>query len=166
MYASRPLSQGVSDPLQGPFASTLSLVVLAPVLVAAGNYLLIGRLIQAVLDPARTGHRVFGVHGRLITRVFVIFDVISFLVQCSGSGVGSSANWAGSTADVGVKILIGGLALQALSFGFFICIFSRFHYLAKRGLTTEDAPAGWERIVAAVYTSSILIMVSIFAPTC
>ncbi|KAG7294588.1 hypothetical protein NEMBOFW57_004664 [Staphylotrichum longicolle] len=144
----------------GPFAATLSLVVLAPVFVAAGNYLLIGRLIRAVLDAARTGHKVFGVHGRLITRVFVLCDVISFLVQCSGSGVGSSSEWAGPTADIGVKILIGGLALQAVAFGFFMAIFGRFHYLAKRkGLVAADAPVGWEKVVTAVYVSSILILV-------
>ncbi|KAL2127526.1 hypothetical protein VTI74DRAFT_10583 [Chaetomium olivicolor] len=144
----------------GPFASSLSLVVLAPVFVAAGNYLLIGRLIRAVLDHARTGHRVFGIHGRLITRIFVILDVISFLVQASGSGVASSTEWVGSTADVGVNILIAGLVLQAVAFGFFMCMFSRFHYLAtKRGLADVEAPAGWQRVVVAVYVSSILILI-------
>lgn len=134
--------------------------MIAPVLVAAGNYLLIGRLIRAVLDHARTGHQVFGVHGRLITRIFVILDVISALVQASGSGVASSTEWVGRTADIGVYILIAGLGLQAVAFAFFMCIFSRFHYLAeKRGLAAVDAPTGWQRVAVAVYVSSILIMV-------
>ncbi|KAK0641058.1 RTA1 like protein-domain-containing protein [Cercophora newfieldiana] len=142
----------------GPFASTLSLIVLAPVLVAAGNYLLIGRLIRAVLSSS-TGHRVFGVHGRKITRIFVIFDIISFLVQASGSSVASSVEWVGTTADVGVNILIGGLALQAVAFSFFLAIFGRFHYLAKKGYLAQDAPAGWEGVVIAVYVSSLLILI-------
>ncbi|KAK4119037.1 RTA1-domain-containing protein [Parathielavia appendiculata] len=144
----------------GPFAATLSLIVLAPVFIAAGNYLLIGRLIRAVLDPVRTGHRVFGVPGRLLTRIFVTIDVVSFFVQAAGSGVASSVEWVGSTADVGVNILIGGLVLQAAAFGFFLGILSRFYYLAKRkGAVDLGAPAGWENVVAAVYVSSILIMI-------
>jgi hypothetical protein len=112
-----------------------------------------------VLAPS-TGYRVFGVHGRLITRIFVIFDIISFLVQCAGSGVASSVEWVGKTADVGIKILIGGLALQAVAFSFFLAIFSRFHYLARHGCIAEDAPLGWEKVVRAVYVSSLLILVS------
>lgn len=134
--------------------------MLAPVFVAAGNYLLIGRLIRAVL-AASTGHRVFGVHGRLITRIFVICDIISFLVQCSGSAVASSTEWVGKQADIGVKILIGGLGLQAVAFSFFLAIFSRFYYLAKKGRVAEDAPRGWERVVVAVYISSLLILVCV-----
>jgi len=111
-----------------------------------------------VLAPS-TGYRVFGVHGRLITRIFVAFDIISFLVQCAGSGVASSVEWVGSTANVGIKILIGGLALQAVAFSFFLAIFSRFHYLAKHGWIAEDAPLGWEKVVRAVYVSSLLILV-------
>ncbi|KAK1832457.1 RTA1 like protein-domain-containing protein [Podospora conica] len=143
----------------GPFAATLSLIVLAPVLIAAGNYLLIGRLIRAVL-PASTGHRVFGVPARLLTRIFVSSDVLTFFVQAAGSGVASSVDWVGPTANVGVKILIGGLALQAVMFLFFLSIFSRFLYLAKRkGLAVGDAPRGWEKVVVAVYVSSAMILI-------
>jgi hypothetical protein len=136
--------------------------VLAPVFVAAGNYLLIGRLIRAVLSFSETGHRVLGIPGRLITRVFVAFDIVSFFVQCSGSGVASSTEWAGNTALIGVRILIGGLALQVVAFLFFLSIFSRFHYLATRkGLAAVDAPVGWENVVTAVYVSSFCILVSL-----
>ncbi|KAK4118111.1 RTA1-domain-containing protein [Parathielavia appendiculata] len=146
--------------LVGPMAATLSLVVIAPVFVAAGNYLLIGRLIRAVLDHSRTGHRVFGVPGRLITRIFVILDVITCLIQGNGSGIASSVEWVGKTADVGIYILLGGLGLQAVAFSFFLCIFARFHYLAtKKGLADVNAPVGWQRVVVAVYVSSFLILI-------
>ncbi|KAK3349348.1 RTA1 like protein-domain-containing protein [Lasiosphaeria hispida] len=154
-YALRCVS--IKNPTDiGTFASTLSLIVLAPVLVAAGNYLLIGRLIRVTL-PA-DNHRVFGVHGRLLTRIFVGFDIVSFLVQGSGSSVASSVEWVGSTADVGVKILIAGLGLQAVAFLFFMAIFARFHFLARRAAVGE-APVGWERVVVAVYVSSVLILI-------
>lgn len=92
--------------------------------------------------------------------MFVGFDIVSFLVQSAGSGVASSVEWVGPTADVGVKILIGGLALQAVAFGFFVGVLSRFFWLAKRGgCVSADAPVGWEKVVWAVYTSSGLILV-------
>jgi hypothetical protein len=110
--------------------------------------------------PPSTGHRVFGVPARLLTRVFVSSDVLTFFVQAAGSSVASSVEWVGPTANVGVKILIGGLALQAVMFLFFLAIFSRFVYLAKRkGLVVGDAPRGWEKVVVAVYVSSAMILV-------
>lgn len=142
---------------QGPFVATLSLIVLAPVFVAAGNYLLIGRLIRAVL-PANS-QRVFGIHGRLLTRIFVLCDVISFLVQCAGSAVASSEDWQGPTGETGVHILIGGLAFQVLTFCSFMVIFARFHVLALQR-SVVDAPVGWRKVVTAVYLSSTMILVS------
>jgi hypothetical protein len=107
------------------------------------------------------------VHGRLITRIFVICDVISCLVQASGSSIASSTEWVGSTADIGIWVLIGGLVLQAVAFVFFMAIFARFHYIAKKkGLVAADAPAGWERLVVAVYVSSSFILVCISLSLC
>ncbi len=136
---------------------------MAPVLIAAGNYLLIGRLVQAVLSRQHTGHKVLGLHGRLLTRVFVACDVLCSLVQCSGSGIASSSEWQGANAALGVKVLIGGLSLQAASFAVFMGVFGRFHYVAvRKGLVAADAPAGWERVVVAVWVSSVLVLVGLF----
>ncbi|KAK3299541.1 RTA1 like protein-domain-containing protein [Chaetomium fimeti] len=159
-YALRCYS--IKQPTQvGPFAASQTLIVLAPVLIAAGNYLLIGRLIRAVLDRARTRHRVLGIPARLLTRVFVGCDVLSCLVQASGSSISSSVQWVGTTAEVGVYVLIGGLVLQAVAFAVFLGILARFWYLATRkgGCLAGDAPVGWERVVLAVFVSSVLIMI-------
>jgi hypothetical protein len=69
IFIQRPVQRGdgnldmvTSDKVrQTPYVVTLSLVVLAPVFIAAGNYLLIGRLIQAVLPQHQ--HRIFGLHS-------------------------------------------------------------------------------------------------------
>ncbi len=136
---------------------TLSFIVLAPVFVAAGNYLLIGRLIRCVLPPS--AHSIFGIPARLITRVFVGCDIISFLVQAAGSGAASSDNWTGPNQKTGVDSLIGGLSMQVLTFAVFLCVFARFHTLANR-LEVPEAPKGWRKVVTAVYVSSFLVMVS------
>jgi hypothetical protein len=140
-----------------PFILTLSFIVLAPVFVAAGNYLLIGRLIRAVLPPDH--HKVWGIPARLLTRIFVTADIISFFVQSSGSGVASSKSWTGPTERIGTYILIGGLGFQVLAFSLYLSVFGRFHYLANK-VEVENAPHGWRRVVRAVYISSSLIMVS------
>jgi hypothetical protein len=135
---------------------TLSLVVLAPIFVSAGNYLLIGRLIRAVLPADR--HRVLGIPARVLTIFFVTCDVISFLAQSSGSGIASSDDWSGPNERTGRLILIGGLAFQAAAFSLYLCVVRRFHVLANR-LEVETAPAGWRKVMTAVYISSSMILV-------
>lgn len=138
------------------FILTLTFIVLAPVFVAAGNYLLIGRLIRSVLPT--THHRVFGINARLLTRIFVAFDVISFFIQSAGSGVASAQDWQGPMERIGRYILIGGLSLQCLTLAWYLAIFARFHTLANR-MEVDTAPRGWRSVMKAVYVSSSLIMV-------
>ena len=151
--------------LQVPYILTLTLTVLAPVFIAAGNYLLISRLILNVLPP--THHRILGIAGRLLTPIFVTFDIVSFLVQGNGSAIASAGNWTGPKEKIGRYTLIGGLLLQLLAFGLFLTVFGRFHFLATR-FAVPEAPGGWRKVVRAVYISSIAIMVSLrnFTPFC
>ncbi|KFA63593.1 hypothetical protein S40285_04112 [Stachybotrys chlorohalonatus IBT 40285] len=73
-----------------PFIVTLVLTVMAPIFVAAGNYLLISRLIVAVLPLEK--QRILGISGRRLTPIFVAFDVMAFLAQGNGSALASSNN--------------------------------------------------------------------------
>lgn len=141
---------------QTPFVLTLTLTVLAPVFIAAGNYMLISRLILAVLPPSK--HRVLRIPGRRLTPIFVACDIIAFLVQGSGSGIASSNNWQGKEESIGRNVLIGGLAFQLIAFALFLSVFGRFHVLANRH-EVNDAPKDWRKLVLAVYVSCILIMV-------
>ncbi|KAI8723884.1 hypothetical protein NCS52_00245200 [Fusarium sp. LHS14.1] len=147
----------------GPFVNTLTFTVLAPVFIAAGNYLLISRLILAVLPPSR--HRILKIPGRRLTPIFVACDVVAFLVQGSGSGIASSDNWQGQMEKIGRNILIGGLAFQLVAFSLFLCVFRRFHVLANR-MAVDSAPNGWQKVVLAVYVSSTLIMVRCIYRVC
>jgi hypothetical protein len=144
--------------LQVPFVLTLTFTVLAPVFVAAGNYLLISRLIRAVLPPSR--HRILGIPGKRLTPIFVICDIVSFIIQGNGSAIASSDNWQGEKEKIGRYVLIGGLAFQLVAFGLFLCVFRRFHVLANR-MAAPQAPKGWRQVTLSVYVSSVLIMVRI-----
>lgn len=134
------------------------MIVLAPILVSAGNYLLIGRMIRAVLPPSH--HSIFKIPARLLTRTYVILDIISLCVQSNGTGLASSVGWEVSLSQIGIYILLAGLALQVLSFSTYTCLLLRFHYLS-RSLALSGAPEGWFKVLTAVYISSILILVSV-----
>lgn len=104
-------------------------------------------------------HRILGIAGRLLTPIFVTFDILSFLVQGNGSAIASSGNWTGPKEKIGRYTLIGGLLLQLLAFALFLAVFGRFHFFANR-FAVPEAPVGWRKVVRAVYISSIAIMVS------
>ncbi|KAK8062543.1 hypothetical protein PG997_014640 [Apiospora hydei] len=140
----------------GIFATSTSLIILAPILVAAGNYLLIGRLIRAVLPASR--HRVFKVPAQRLTHIYVSFDVVCLCVQSSGSSLASGVGWVGQLADIGMNILLAGLALQVFAFSTYLCILVRFHHLS-RSMAVPGSPEGWFNVLKAVYISSILILV-------
>ncbi len=105
-----------------------------------------------------THHRILGIPGRRLTPIFVTFDIVAFLVQGSGSGIASSDNWTGETEKIGRNTLVGGVAFQFVAFGLFLVLFGRFHFLANK-LEVVSAPAGWRKVVMAVYISSSMIMV-------
>ena len=142
--------------LQGPFVMTLTMTVLAPVFIAAANYMLISRLILAVL-PAEH-QRVLKIPGHRLTPIFVCCDIVAFLVQGGGSGIASSNDWTGEEERIGRYVLIAGLSFQFVAFSLFLCVFRRFHVLGNRH-EVPDAPIGWRKLVLAVYVSCILIMV-------
>jgi hypothetical protein len=150
-------SNGLTTP-KPPYAVSATLIIIAPVFVAAGNYLLIGRLIRTVLEPSC--HRVFGIPARFITRAFVTFDILSFLIQAAGTSIASSGNWEGDEAKIGTNVLIGGLSTQVATFVWFLGIVLRFWWQANQGGNIKrDAPKHWKRVLQAIIISSGLILV-------
>lgn len=138
------------------FATTQSLIVVAPVILAAGNYIVLGRLMRAVLPATR--RRVFGwFTPKKLTWVYICADICTLNIQSSGVSLASSVGWVGPTSETGIKILLGGLALQVFTFSTYLALLVRFHMLA-RSLAIETAPRGWFNVLKAVYISSVLIM--------
>ncbi|OCL14872.1 RTA1 like protein [Glonium stellatum] len=154
-YISRAVSTRELDQIP-PYAISSTLIILAPIFVAAGNYLLIGRLIRAVLD--RNQHRILGVKAECITRIFVGCDIVSFLIQASGSGIASSGNWEGNNAKIGTNVLIVGLSTQVLTFVFFLVIVWAFGKNTKH-YTKPDALKGWRKVLHGICISSALILI-------
>ncbi|KAK4160048.1 RTA1 like protein-domain-containing protein [Cladorrhinum sp. PSN259] len=122
-----------------PYITSLSLTVLAPLLFSAGNYLLLPRLIVSTtpnqnLNPRTT---ILKVPTNRLAHLFISLDILAFLIQGAGTSVSGSAKWTGPTALVGVRVLVGGLAVQVLGVGWFLACVVRYRYLERAGMGEE-----------------------------
>lgn len=142
----------------GGFVIQAILILVAPALFAASIYMILARLIRAVKAEH---HSLIPV--KWVTKVFVTGDVISFSLQAGGGGI-----QAGGTLDlynIGEKIIIAGLWVQIVIFGFFVVVSVLFNIRLVKGPTLPstrgDVP--WKRHLIMLYSASGLILVrSIF----
>ncbi|KAL4898702.1 RTA1 like protein-domain-containing protein [Aspergillus ambiguus] len=148
----------------GPYIVQTMLILVAPPLFAASIYMTLGRLVVALgEEPASL------VPVRWMTKVFVVGDIISFLLQCGGGGY-----MAAGTLDAmknGEHIVIAGLAIQLLWFGFFVVVASVFHWrvaqrpkeMSPKELRSHSSRFSWSSLMWALYIACTLILVrSIF----
>jgi hypothetical protein len=138
----------------GGFVMQAILILVAPALFAASIYMILGRLIRTLQADHLSLLPV-----KWITRIFVIGDVISFSLQAGGGGIQSAGT--PEMYDIGEKIIIVGLFIQIVVFGFFVVTSALFHTRIVRNPTTIAA-AGivpWRRHLAVLYSSSALILV-------
>ncbi|KAK1147603.1 hypothetical protein N8T08_000945 [Aspergillus melleus] len=139
-----------------PYCIQAVFVLLAPALFAASVYMILGRIIRAVraehLSIIRVGW---------LTKTFVVCDVLTFLIQASGSGMMVNDG----LTNLGQNIVIAGLVLQVLCFGLFMVTALIFQRRLDRTQTPEAANHGipWRQHLNSLYAISTLIMVrSIF----
>ncbi|CAG7996541.1 unnamed protein product [Penicillium olsonii] len=151
----------------GPYIVQTMLILVAPPLFAASIYMTLGRIIVKLGTEDMSL-----VPVRFLTKIFVVGDVISFLLQCGGGGYMAAGTL--SAMDTGANIVIGGLVIQLLFFGFFVVVAAIFHWrVKKRSEYRQLSPAAdsrspktkmtWESIMWALYIACLLILVrSIF----
>lgn len=110
------------------YAVSQTLIVVSPVFVCASLYLVIGRLIRREsANDTKRKNRILCISSKWLPRLFISSDCFSFLLQGSGSGIASSNNWEGTTKNIGIDVIIGGLVLQVVTFTFFLVITVIFH---------------------------------------
>ncbi|KAI0385243.1 RTA1 like protein [Hypomontagnella monticulosa] len=154
-YCARAAAHDQTDQLT-PFIIQNMLILLPPVLFAASIYMVLGRIIRAV-----QGESYSLIRPGILTKVFVAGDVASFCIQGGGGGIMAK----GSNADLGEKIIVGGLLVQIIMFGLFIvtaALFQRRYQKYKVAAPAFDA-MGWKASMHMLYGVSALIMIrSIF----
>ncbi|KAF3209002.1 hypothetical protein TWF679_007522 [Orbilia oligospora] len=121
---------------RGLYIAQFVLVVLAPVFTAAGDYIILGRLLERVLPAS---------------------DLISFVMQGIGATI-ISANTDGrnpAAQKQGQHIIMAGLAIQIAFFSFFACAVVRFD-TKTRG---SHSGAKWRALVYCLYISCACILI-------
>lgn len=132
----------------------------------------LGRIISVIDGEERVMIR-----KEWMTKLFVTGDVLSFILQGGGRSLmitipgktladddllGGGCQAAGSleALDNGAKVIIVGLFIQLICFGFFIVVAVAFHRsinAAPTGLSNGSIP--WRKHMRALYLGSFLIMV-------
>jgi RTA1 like protein len=151
-----------------------SLILIAPAFLVASIYMELGRIIT-MLHAEKTSV----VPTRWLTRTFVMGDVLSFLMQASGMLILNSSRisfhcflliWTigaglmvsnSTNPSGGEHIIIGGLFVQIIFFGFFMITAAIFR------LRIDQKPTGpsielssiWHKHLFALYATSILILI-------
>lgn len=138
------------------------LVLVAPPLYAATIYMSLGRLIEFI-----ECQKYSIVPLKYMTKIFVIGDLLSFILQGAG---GVMWSW-DIYAFTGKILIVTGLAVQIVFLGMFIVVESIFNYRIHKNpseyaLITRNVPSrfnNWNSILNTLLTCSILILIrSIF----
>ncbi|KAL8637215.1 MAG: hypothetical protein Q9228_005488 [Teloschistes exilis] len=149
---------GHSEPKTlSPYLIQTLFILVAPALFAATIYMTLGRLMLATNSASLSLIR-----ANWVTKVFVIGDVFTFFIQAGGGGIMASTD--ADKAKLGQNVILGGLFLQILIFGFFVLVAAVFHVRLRkqRKLVKEmEVLVGveWEKTLAVLYLVSGLIMV-------
>ncbi|CAF3542968.1 unnamed protein product [Fusarium graminearum] len=133
-------------------------ILVAPALFAASIYMILGRLIRTV-----GASHLSLIPVQWVTRIFVTGDVIAFSLQAGGGGIQSAGTL--DLYNMGEKIIVAGLFVQIVVFGFFVVTSFLFHWRLTRCPTPESmrGVVPWKRYLYVLYVSSFLILVrSIF----
>ena len=149
----------------GPYIIQSVLLLVAPALFAATLYMSLGRLI------ARLECQRFSIIPlKYLTKIFVVGDVVSFLMQSGGGGIMASGKTL-SSMKTGEHVIIGGLIVQVVFFGMFMVVEVIFHYRVLKhpnecAMMTRNIPSqfnNWNFILLILLACSVLIFIrSIF----
>ncbi|KAL5042948.1 hypothetical protein BDW71DRAFT_216610 [Aspergillus fruticulosus] len=140
-----------------PYTLQSVFILLGPVLYAASVYMVLARLIRSVGAEKYSLIRI-----TRVTKTFVTGDIVSFLVQGSGAGLMAMG---GSMANTAKGIVIAGLLIQIVAFGFFMVTSVVFDKRMRRCPTSCSMSrnggngVGWKEHLYPLYAVSLLIMV-------
>ncbi|KAF7560363.1 hypothetical protein G7046_g3776 [Stylonectria norvegica] len=153
-YAARGVSSTQAPNLTiAPYVIQTLLILVAPALLAASMYMILGRIIISV-----DGESYSLIKTRWLTKVFVTSDVITFFVQLAGGGLMASSH--ASTATMGSRIVLAGLLIQIIIFGFFIAVALIFQRRLRALPTPQSRQSSlpWNMYLNLLYITSTFIM--------
>jgi len=138
-----------------PFVLYSLLVVPAPVFLAASMYMSLGRVIRALDARDRAS-----LSPKWLTAVFVLNDVLCFIVQIAG--IGLQVTTSASVRATGRTVVLIGLIFQIVVFACFVLVAIKFHVRLRRDptrISSEPRTGRWTTHMWALYVASLCIVV-------
>ncbi|RHZ43560.1 uncharacterized protein CDV56_101857 [Aspergillus thermomutatus] len=137
-----------------PYIQQTLLLLIAPTLFAASIYMELGRIVLLT-----NGDSYCWIRRQWLTKIFLLGDIISFIMQGAGGGIMASGS--ASALSTGEHIIIGGLVVQLIFFSLFLVTTLKFHIGIQNGPTRKvlHSQPPWERHIYAMYGGSLLIFV-------
>ncbi|KAJ5721364.1 uncharacterized protein N7483_009298, partial [Penicillium malachiteum] len=138
-----------------PYALQSLFILLAPSLFAASIYMILGRIICLVDGNSRSLIR-----STKLTKMFVLGDVLSFFIQSGGGAIMSGAKTS-SKLKLGEDVIVVGLIVQIIFFGFFVVVSVVFHKRMESNPTSAamSTPVKWQQYMFVLYSASAMIMI-------
>ncbi|RAK85204.1 RTA1 like protein [Aspergillus costaricaensis CBS 115574] len=140
---------------KGPYIIQVLLILLAPIIFSAAIYMFLGRLIRA------TGHAELSfIRINILTKIFVLGDVICFFIQASGAGKLVSADTSSAINSAETTVLVG-LGLQVVFFCIFALCAIVFHVRISRpeNKMNVDPALRLDWMLYSLYFSSAMIVI-------
>ncbi|KAM6525895.1 Lipid-translocating exporter-like protein rta1 [Fusarium falciforme] len=134
-------------------------IILPPSLYAATIYMIYGRITLFVRSPQASI-----IAPERVTKIFVVGDVIAFFLQAGGGGMMASTDM----ANMGQKIVLGGLFVQLLFFGVFLTVSVLFRVRMRSSSRADDGLLAtgthrWQSLFnLLLFASAIIIARCIF----
>ena len=136
--------------LLGPYILQSVLLLVAPALFAASIYMELGRIVLMI-----DGDKSLFIRRTWLTKIFVIGDVVSFLLQAGGAGLLASGNV--GQINIGQDMVVTGLFCQVVFFGLFVLAAAIFHIRMHKAPTRLAFERPWQKHMLGLYIVSILI---------
>ncbi|KIW16868.1 hypothetical protein PV08_04058 [Exophiala spinifera] len=136
------------------------MILVAPAVMAAALYMSFGRVTLWVVPKEYQTVRHLWVPPRRVTLVFVGFDVLSFFVQVVGGSMVAAASTKDS-ANRGRDVVLVGLALQLVTFGFFVFASLRLYFMLRTQLRDAPLPKerNWRLFLTVVNVANVIILI-------
>ncbi|KAK4495083.1 hypothetical protein PRZ48_013410 [Zasmidium cellare] len=154
-YALRAISASQKpDYQEGIYAISQVGILVAPSLLAASMYMELGRIIRLTDGQCYAIMRV-----TWLTKVFVLGDVMAFLVQVMGAGMLSSNS--SSSSKTGKTVIIIGLIVQVVFFALFVVTATLFHFRISHNPTekVQKHALPWQKHLINIYACSVLVLI-------
>lgn len=104
-------------------------IILAPLWLNAFCYMCLGRMIHC-FTPAKQD-KVFGFRARRIGLMFVLADIVAFLIQLTG-GMMLNPDMSASVQKTGLNVYMGGVGVQLFFILVFLVIAVKFQLLLRK----------------------------------